>query len=1146
MTRRTDEVEAYFNDYFDTHPNYDPRLFDDMFDIFITTGIENIVTPVNELDPDENKFEYAIERYLNLYQPPEDVAPIGGVGDIANILQSFGMDIDADALFRGGQFGCAFGGVKFIKEVDNEDFYIPKSSYCGLLCLEKMIPGLEISRVGKKEMGMTLSAFRSMIKVLFTGEDVGGKFPELAEQFYKFHNALDIDDDDQDYGEYMPKFYRIAYKNADKTSYEYTPINRESGKKCPFSILLVKHRKYEGFHAILIKNEFLIKKRVDDMVSTKYINPAEWNKKIEFYEERTLGPEMIRAQRFRPKKIHNFIAVWDIETCSIKNEKGGEQLVPIAVGWAIVDLRKYPDSVPVNIEFEYVGCIDNFLVNMVEEFKRVAVNDDGSVDDEIYCFAHNSGGFDVHYVMASKIVKLSDDISTGGKVKSITVELNNGGPKMIFRDSILFTEMDLKKSCEKYKVKNSKITFDIKGKTREWYLENYQPYVDGETRLIAPENDWAQYLAYDVKPLAEIVYQINKLIGDTFSIPITSVLGNPGLAGQLIIKNCSHWRNVYVAKNLVTKKFIRAAVHGGRVIHHKQCFKGDYDKVVGEDGKVNYNVREGMISLDGNSLYPSAMYYGLYPIGLPLVFNECTLGDFREWKRNGYLFIAEVEFSTGNQRYPIHPFKEESGMLTYKVGDNIVDVYSSVELEDMVHDGYVIHSVKRAIVWKKCANIFQGLIKSMYDWRMTLKSAKDSREQIIKLIMNAMYGKMLEMIRSTVSYSTDETCGGIPLPNGQYRLREHMENPKSTTPTQLGVFILSYARRLMNNIIRKVRPENVYYGDTDSIYITLNSFKNSGIKETIDLCGVKNDYGEGSVILDAIFLDFKRYCLKIKKDDGTIEVKIKFNGISFKSKDSGGNMWIRDWYSKNVSGVETDECERVFKFFQWFRENPGIANDITACVEYWDRKVGVGSVIYNREMKFQVNPEKRGFWIENDWYPFGIKLFEQPAKINCEEIPLIRTTISRKRNAYSFGVNGFYASLPPVFKQLSPGAVVPIKIDDSLFLDTPGFYATIEKKLFMRDRIHGKLKTFTIDKYGISKEIEPQVAVLLIIGVSSEYCSPTFDDDAHCNTYMKNVSCAVASKNSTKKIEVELDEEDLEINPWPVEDNYDDWDDVDL
>ena len=46
-------------------------------------------------------------------------------------------------------------------------------------------------------------------------------------------------------------------------------------------------------------------------------------------------------------------------------------------------------------------------------------------------------------------------------------------------------------------------------------------------------------------------------------------------------------------------------------------------------------------------------------------------------------------------------------------------------------------------------------------------------------------------------------------------------------PSHLGVFILSHSKRIMNNFIRSIdgfRKPNIYYTDTDAIYISSELF----------------------------------------------------------------------------------------------------------------------------------------------------------------------------------------------------------------------------------------------------------------------------------------------------------------------------------
>ena len=67
------------------------------------------------------------------------------------------------------------------------------------------------------------------------------------------------------------------------------------------------------------------------------------------------------------------------------------------------------------------------------------------------------------------------------------------------------------------------------------------------------------------------------------------------------------------------------------------------------------------------------------------------------------------------------------------------------------------------------------------------------------------------------------------LPNGNFIVKFKKDDGldgdnddvKDTLPSQLGAFILSISKRIINNFIREINGfyiNSIYYGDTDSLY----------------------------------------------------------------------------------------------------------------------------------------------------------------------------------------------------------------------------------------------------------------------------------------------------------------------------------------
>ena len=104
-------------------------------------------------------------------------------------------------------------------------------------------------------------------------------------------------------------------------------------------------------------------------------------------------------------------------------------------------------------------------------------------------------------------------------------------------------------------------------------------------------------------------------------------------------------------------------------------------------------------------------------------------------------------------------------------------------------------------------------------------------------------------------------------------------------PSQLGAFILSNSKRIMNNFVKVVidgfKTNKVYYGDTDSIYIEKKHWDILDKAKLVgnDLCQGKNDYGDGGIFYSLFLAPKVKYCLTIN-EYGIVEEHKTFKGFS--------------------------------------------------------------------------------------------------------------------------------------------------------------------------------------------------------------------------------------------------------------------------
>lgn len=528
----------------------------------------------------------------------------------------------------------------------------------------------------------------------------------------------------------------------------------------------------------------------------------------------------------------------------------------------------------------------------------------------------------------------------------------------------------------------------------------------------------------DTKVLSLICLHFEQILrqwGSSFTV----YTGIPSTAWHMILKTCPLLKKVYITKDPVVLKFMSDARYGGRIIHWMK----HYIKSAAE--------KYGLICVDGNNLYPSGMTFGIFPIGPYKTFNDgMKVDDYIKSIKDGKLSIFEVTLNANNQRYTLVPYRSDEGCITYPCGI-FRGVYTSVDIEEALNDGYTIVEVHRGIMWDKSGDIFSELIKHFFLERANLKAHENPMEYAFKIMLNSYYGYMALMI-DMISFFTDNGKTDkkhIPvsislLTNGQFEHNSKLEHPICDKPVHIAAFILSYSRKIMNNNIRKLGPENIAYGDTDSLYvkgdkvadliendktaeednILMEKFRNKEkvtLEEDYELTAlsnklgcIKNDYGyintetllvekfgnilakiiknytyandslmeQKSVFLkEAIFLDIKRCYIEFDIMNAKgKQYTAKFTGLNFKNK-------IERTVQNFISGDDSIK-DGVKKIYLSLQENP--EKSIKIIQDKW-RRYTTEVCIDEIDINYVVSPDVRNIWKGNYSYPLNFD-FDKP------------------------------------------------------------------------------------------------------------------------------------------------------------------------
>lgn len=446
-----------------------------------------------------------------------------------------------------------------------------------------------------------------------------------------------------------------------------------------------------------------------------------------------------------------------------------------------------------------------------------------------------------------------------------------------------------------------------------------------------------KYLKNDVLSLKDIFVKFNKYIYETKKINITNYITISSMSYSIWTSTLEEL--VEVPKDKEKLDFVIKSVFGGRchpVVKH--TVSPHYDDVI--NGKMSYQefYESGkfIFNADCTSLYPASMSgCDLMDVKYPVGISRWSDNGEEEFK-NGKLGFYHIKFETNkNISVSILPRRGDNGGVEWSLKDG-EGIYNTIDIENAIDAGYKVTFLGKCLVYDNESNIFKKYIEEMYMWKEEAeRDGNEVKRSIAKLMMNALYGKTLQR---PITEKT-EIVSGIDTFNqfvSKYELTDWTilnENTIILTgqeinvekvinkPFQMGSFVLSYSRRLMNKFMTEIDPklEKVLftYTDTDSLHIGGQDYfklKEKGLiksKTESKLGYLCSDIkGEGLIIQEKN-LGPKNYMYEYITNDNKIcragDATMKCKGLHFEKKDKSKS----EEYNNDVK-------EKRDKYFNWY------------------------------------------------------------------------------------------------------------------------------------------------------------------------------------------------------------------------------------
>lgn len=300
--------------------------------------------------------------------------------------------------------------------------------------------------------------------------------------------------------------------------------------------------------------------------------------------------------------------------------------------------------------------------------------------------------------------------------------------------------------------------------------------------------------------------------------------------------------------------------------------------------------------VDINSMYPAIMKYGKFPSHLIGTMERPSLSQLSQLLEY-YGVVAEVLLNTERNMYP-YRMKDK---LVFPVG-NFSTTLTTNELIEALAAGEIERVDKLA--YYEVANLFSEYVDFFY-------SAKNDYKQkgmpaftfISKLMLNSLYGKFGQKnyIWEQVDYYPTPVCktweeidhdtGEIHYYRmiGGYIERKNGEEESRHSFPAIAAHITADARLRLYHLMEKAGHYNVFYCDTDSLFVNSQGLRR--LEDELD----ENELGKLSLQDSASFMEI--YGAK----DYNFGGKVKMKGIRKDATQLNENTWTH----KQFDGVKS-------------------------------------------------------------------------------------------------------------------------------------------------------------------------------------------------------------------------------------------------
>lgn len=340
---------------------------------------------------------------------------------------------------------------------------------------------------------------------------------------------------------------------------------------------------------------------------------------------------------------------------------------------------------------------------------------------------------------------------------------------------------------------------------------------------------------------------------------------------EFVVEFCHQWQidvplttgsiALHIIQTHFMDRYYRVPEHEEWMFIH-ESFCGGHTEVI-RRGKIDKISR----CYDVNSMYPYVMSARTYPDPNYAAYtNHSSENIIRKY--HGFSYV-ELDYPS-TVYLPCLPVKIHDKLL-FPTG-LIKGVFTHIELRQALADGAHIHKFGKSIYYTRVCQPFTLFINHFYRLRKEYKKAKNPLEVMIKLVMNASYGKWgFNYTESSQIITQEQLTEEVIMKAKRVTTFTHgffgVTYDNQTNPPQYALimwasYVTAYARLHLLEHMRR-HADHLLYVDTDSLYLMDG---HDPIPDSVELGGFKLE--KEAAAGTSIFVAPKHY-----KFDHTLKIK---------------------------------------------------------------------------------------------------------------------------------------------------------------------------------------------------------------------------------------------------------------------------------